>query len=296
MIRFDRGAGMCLLFSAAWAIATPASAGKLPQPGKMPNETAKELPNEVPQDKQEVLPNDPPKLTPKGIPQNLPSEVLQETPPAQPQPIGWPSTIITANSVDCSREPLANEVIVATGTGFGGHCARLTPGFYPYAGNLVVGNDAISSIKVGSGVRARVFKDPIYSGGWNLYNSGTRSGAIGDFNDKITSMRVEPGNRAVTCDDLREGEIALFEHPRGQGDCVVLTGVGQYPNAESMGIKNDSISSMRNNTALKLQAFWHPNMSLLGAECAPHDKVDSLSTGGLLTTGINDNISSIRMQ
>lgn len=266
MIRFDRGAGICLLFIAVAAIATPASAGKFTKPG-----------------------------VGKELPRNLPTENLQEVPQAQPEPLGWPSAISTGTPVDCSREPLANEVIVATDAGFGGSCARLVPGFYPYAANLVVGNDVISAIKVGSDVRARVYKNPVYASDWNLYRPGTRSAGLGDFNDKISSMRVEPTKRSAVCDDLREGEIALFENDNWQGDCVVLPGVGEYPNAESMGIENDSITSLNNNSALTMQVFWHPNMSKSAMLIPAHSKVDRLPTGGWNTNGINDDISSLRM-
>ncbi len=276
MIRIDRRAWVGLLFVGVAVSASPASAGKVFKPGGVV------LPDGLPP---KVLEPDP----------NLPP---QQNPPQQnpPQAKGWPHSILSATSVDCSRDPTANEVIVATNPNFAGRCASLTPGLYPYSDNLVVGNDAISSIKVGSGVRARVYKDPGYGGGWNHFGAGTRRAGGGGFNDKISSIRVEPDNRSQSCDDLREGEIALFEHPQLRGDCMVLPGEGSYPNADVMGIKNDSISSIRNNSSKRLLTFWHPNMSQHSLVVEPHSHVDSMSTGGLFTTGINDNISSIQMQ
>jgi len=35
---------------------------------------------------------------------------------------------------------------------------------------------------------------------------------LGAYNDKISSMRVEPANRSETCNDVREGEIALYRN------------------------------------------------------------------------------------
>jgi hypothetical protein len=218
------------------------------------------------------------------------------SPSTTPPPKGWPHTILSATSTNCARNPYPNEVIVYRDPNFRGSCAALTPGFYPHAANLLVGNDAISSIKVGSAVRARAFKNPVYGGAWNAYAPGTLSGGLGSFNDTISSMRIEPANRRQTCDDLQEGEIALFENEAGQGDCVVLSGDDSYPIAESMGIENDSISSIRNNSSRKLVAFWHPGFSLAGFHVLPHSKVDKLPKGGWFTNGINDDISSIQMQ
>jgi hypothetical protein len=265
-MRVVRGGSWVVLVSLAM-VATPASAGKVMKPGV---EIPKDLPNAV-----EVEP-------------------AQPAPPP-PEPKGWPSKILTASDNNCAREPGPDEVIVFRDGNFTGRCAVLKPGFYPFADNFLVGNDAITGIKVGTQVRARVFKDPVFNGSWTTFAPETRSAGVGGFNDKISSIRVEPANRSVNCDDLREGEIALFEHARMQGDCVVLPGVGSYPNAENMGIRNDGISSIHNNSGLKLQVFWHPDMSLMAFEVAPHSKTETMSNGGWLTKGINDNISSVRM-
>jgi hypothetical protein len=102
----------------------------------------------------------------------------REPNPAAPPQLGtgWPHQVLTAASTSCGRDPGPNEVIVYKDSDFRGSCAALVPGFYPHAENLLVGNDAISSIKVGSGVRARVFKDQVYGGDYNLYSSGSRNG------------------------------------------------------------------------------------------------------------------------
>ncbi|WP_096331497.1 hypothetical protein [Nannocystis exedens] len=215
------------------------------------------------------------------------------TPPSEPK--GWPHSILTGTATNCARNPLPHEVLVYRDSNFAGSCAALTPGFYPYAANFLVGNDAISAIKVGSAVRARIFKDPVFAGDWNAYAPGTMAAGLGGFNDRISSIRVEPASRSQLCDDLREGEIALFENSYLRGDCVVLPGDESYANAESMGIENDSISSMRNNSARRLVAFWHPSFSQGGIELPPHSELDSLPKGGFLSEGLDDDISSIQM-
>lgn len=329
MVRFDRcAASVLLLFAAALVGASPASAGKGFKPGaKVPKDggaldpgvtptTPAPPPAGKPVEPGPVAPKaggalDPavtpttPAPAPAGkvikpgvhIPKDggvLDPGVTPTTPSPPPEVKGWPHSILTGSSTTCARNPLPHEVLVYRDRNFAGSCAVLVPGFYPYAANFLVGNDAVSAIKVGSDVRARVFKDPVFAGDWNAYAPGTMAAELGGYNDKISSIRVEPAKRSQLCDDLREGEIALFENSHARGDCVVLPGDDSYANAESMGIENDSISSMRNNSARRLIAFWHPSFSQGGIELPPHSKVDTLSTGGFLTEGINDNISSIQ--
>lgn len=268
MSPFNARTGVSLLLLAVTAVtATPASAGKFDKGGLV-------------------------KIPPSG-------GVLQPMDPApQPPPPeakGWPHSIITGSSANCARNPGPTEVIVFRDGNFTGSCAVLTPGFYPFAANFLVGNDAITGIKVGSAVRARIYKDPVYAGAWTTYAPGTQTAGIGSFNDQISSMRVEPANRSQNCDDLRDGEIALFENPYLRGDCVVLPGEGSFANAESMGIENDSISSLRNNSARKMLVFWHPSFNQGAIELAPYSKKDTLPQGGWFTDGIDDDISSLQM-
>jgi hypothetical protein len=217
------------------------------------------------------------------------------TMPRIPAPLGWPHAILTANSGDCSREPGPNEVLVTRDGNFKGTCAVLTPGFYPFPSNLLVGNDSISSIKVGAAVRARAFTDQVSGGAWSVYMPGTRSAGLGDFNDKISSMRIEPADRSQTCDDLREGEIALFQHEFLAGDCVVLPGNESYANPETMGIGNDRISSVRNNSARRMITYWHQNFGVASEFIEAHTVFNAFSRGGATTDGNDDDISSVQM-
>lgn len=215
--------------------------------------------------------------------------------PGSPPPPGWPHAIKTAVPVDCGREPAADEVIVATDENFGGACALLTPGFYPYPANLVVGANAISSIKVGAGVRARGFEGGGYAGSWKIFVPGSRN-AVAYPRDQLDSFRIEPANRSVLCDDLRDGEIALFEDSSFTGDCVVLPSNESYGDVAAMGIENDSISSIRNHSDRTLVTFWDPGFKRPSLEVPPHTSKSSLPEGGWFSNGINDDVSSIQMR
>ncbi len=327
MIRFDRRMGpWSLLLMLALVHPSPASAGKTakskhekdapsapPQADPSPDtpaapppaDKAPDAPAAPPKaDKQPEAPAAPAGKTTKpgahfpGRP--APPTQADPTPgspaPAAPQSKGWPHAIVTASTTSCNREPLAREVLVYRDANFTGACAVLVAGFYPFAANFLIGDDQLTSIKVGSEVRARVFKDEAFSGSWNAYPPGTRSAGLGEFDNRITSIRVEPSDRSQICDDVREGEVGLYQNPRFEGDCVVLPGEGSYPNPEAMGIANDRISSIYNNSARRMQVFWDKGFTRSAMLIDPHKAVKSLSSGGYLTDGINDNISSMQMK
>jgi hypothetical protein len=216
-----------------------------------------------------------------------------DTPP--PASKGWPHKVLTGSGVHCARDPQPTEVIVFADGNFSGKCAVLVAGFYPYATNFLVGNDAMSAIKIGSAVRARVFKNAGYGGGWTIYGPGTASGGLGPWDDVISSIRVEPASRHETCDDVQEGEIGLYENGWFAGDCVVLPADDSYASADIMGIANDSISSMKNNSPRRLVPYWNASFDVAGPSVEPHTSVDNLPGHHGLTTGMNDHISSIQM-
>ncbi|HVV52294.1 MAG TPA: hypothetical protein VHO06_21675 [Polyangia bacterium] len=149
----------------------------------------------------------------------------------------------------CSgSEPAADEVYIYVDASFGGSCAALYVGFYPLpgtgSGEFGLPNDSISSIKVGSDVRARLFADATYDGSFTIMTSGDYSTPPTGWNDTVSSIRVEDGSRSTTCSDLVAGEFAVFRDADEGSDCVVLQYGSNYPTPSDMGIANDSISSI----------------------------------------------------
>ena len=222
-----------------------------------------------------------------------------------PPPLGWPHRVLFGSNAGCNRNPFPLEVIVYEDPNFTGRCAVLQPGFYPNENQLMVRNDSITSIKVGQLVRARAFRNGEYGGGFTDFGPSSSTGrVVSDWNDTISSLRVEPAARHPNCDDVVEGEIAFYGDPNFGGDCVVLPGDGStsYATAAQLGIANDSISSIWNNTRNALVAF--DNISFLGIhgiDVPAHTKVAELSKDGrqyliLTTSGMNDAISSAIMR
>lgn len=169
-------------------------------------------------------------------------------PSAPPAAIGWPhNQLASVSSTHCGSTPAPDEVLIGN---WKGECLSLAPGFYPNTAAVSHGF-LVTSIRVGSAVRARAYRweeyDQRLGRGFAVYAPGT-SLALNGEQQSILSMHVEPNDRSLTCDDVRPGEIALYEGWNSTGDCVVLDAASSYPTAVSMGIANDSISSVSNQT------------------------------------------------
>jgi hypothetical protein len=99
--------------------------------------------------------------------------------------------IATYHSCDGSS-PAADDVYIWFDSGYHGTCAALYAGFYPYSGAVNGGfglpNDSISSLKVGSSVRARLFKDGTYGGEYKDFTLSTGT-MPSDWNDVVSSIR-----------------------------------------------------------------------------------------------------------
>jgi hypothetical protein len=163
--------------------------------------------------------------------------------------------------------PQANEVFIFTDPNFGGTCAALFEGFYPNPSPLTPGsfglpNDSISSIKVGSAVRARLFQAIVYGGNFTMIGAmSILNTMMAGWDNTVSSIRVERASRSTICDDLRAGEFALFRDANFISDCVVLFYGHSYQQPINMGIANDSVSSVRPGPPF---APWSPDPNCSG--------------------------------
>jgi len=125
-----------------------------------------------------------------------------------PPLLGW--LVVTLSAVrllgqqafaQCHNPPLPNEITVWQHNGFTGNCKTLGIGEYPNSTFLApVGNDSISSLKVGSNVRAYLYEDADYRGHVALYEAGSAhdAGQSGDrglgpsVNEETTAIIVRP--------------------------------------------------------------------------------------------------------
>jgi hypothetical protein len=105
-----------------------------------------------------------------------------------------------ADVAACHDPPDADEITVWQHSHFSGNCRTLGIGRYPNSSYLSpVGNDAISSLKVGSDVRAHLYEHAQFEGHVALYEAGSahdvaESGDLGlgpNVNDETTSIVVQ---------------------------------------------------------------------------------------------------------
>jgi hypothetical protein len=92
----------------------------------------------------------------------------------------------------CQGRPGPNEVMLYVDFGYSGACVVKPIGRYATAEQIGLPNDSISSLKIGSNVRAVVCEHYNFSGTCSTFfydDSNLSNDAIG--NDRITSVRVE---------------------------------------------------------------------------------------------------------
>jgi len=216
------------------------------------------------------------------------------TPPAQP-------------CADPNAFPGYYEVYIYRDSNFGTHdCRVLSVGFYPTPSTLALPNDSISSIKVGSLVRFRGFRDANYGGEVHVWPSGTPFSAIPGWNDSISSARVETTDHDEACSNLVPGEIGFYRGSNASDDCVVVKALApdgitpiSYATMADMGFSNDSLSSVRNlsdswvtviadaNWSRSLHQTINPQAGLVNL---PHNSCLPLIACGM---AIGDNVSSV---
>jgi len=230
---------------------------------------------------------------------------------------GTPQEVAKFYSCDGRTTPDADEVFLWSDGNFMGQCAALRVGLFPWfepaadfdgtgrdRGSFGLPNDSLSSLKVGSDVRVRLFSDAIYSGSQLTKGPGSYPLIDSGWNDVVSSLRVEDNSRSINCDDLLDGEFAVFGDANFAGDCVVLRYGRDYTTyLEYLGIATDSISSVNSGNG------WLGHMSCAGsgsliAAINLFDTVDGTgssyslnppaSPANLTSNGFNDVVSSIK--
>lgn len=126
---------------------------------------------------------------------------------------------------------------------FGGKAVTLPVGHYTLAQMQARGltNDSISSMKIGAGMRVIAYQHDGFAGAARLY-TGAVAG-LGDFNDQISSIVVEPVR------------VMLFQHANFGGESQAF-GVGRY-DVQALRIGNDAASSIMVPPGYRVTLFQH---------------------------------------
>lgn len=124
-----------------------------------------------------------------------------------------------------------------------GPCAVRGIGSYPKATTFGLPNDSLSSVLVGPGAQAVLCVDEGFAGDCQRFTANTpHLGNVRIGNDRVSSAKVQKAGEA-DCPP-GQGQVAFFVNDDMIGPCSVR-GIGDYPNPESLGIPNDSVSSIQ---------------------------------------------------
>lgn len=127
---------------------------------------------------------------------------------------------------------------------YSGKIQEVGPGSYNLS-DLVVGNDTISSVKVGAGMRVTLFADSNFKGKKKMFVKDT-DWVGDDFNDKTSSVLVE---KVVT----------LYKNGDYGGTSTKL-GIGRYRMAD-IAVGNNALSSMKIPQGLMAIAYEYENFA-----------------------------------
>ncbi len=137
--------------------------------------------------------------------------------------------------------PNADQIALFVDPNYGGQCVVKGVGDYPNPAAIGLPNDSISSLRVGSNVRAMLCRDDDYGGGCETFSGDDPDlgdNSIGD--NQVSSVRVEWRGCSPNAD-----QVALYADPNYGGSCVTLD-IGNYPNPGYFGpVGNDNVESLR---------------------------------------------------
>jgi len=191
-------------------------------------------------------------------------------------------------AVDAACVPKAKEVAVFFDADYAGKCAKLKIGAYPTAVLFKMPDNSITSFKVGSSVRAVLFRDKDFGGfsaayDYDIYNLYYEPIA----NDTVSSIRVEM--RPSTGCTVRGNEIAVFQHENFEGECIIHN-VGNFSNALEIGLPDNYISSVKVGNLLRLVLYRNEGFGGVTDIYNADDAAIYYDTIG------NDTVSSMRVE
>ncbi|MDC0721151.1 hypothetical protein [Nannocystis bainbridge] len=140
---------------------------------------------------------------------------------------------------------LRNKAVVYEHANFGGRSLTLGVGRHDVAKIQELGNDAVSSLKVGPGVRVILYEHAGFGGPARVYSGPVAQ--LSDFNDRVSSVVIEP--IAVT----------LFQHGEYGGSAQSFP-LGRH-DVTSLKLGNDQASSLLVPPGFKVTLFENKGFS-----------------------------------
>lgn len=138
--------------------------------------------------------------------------------------------VITTSTTPCPTNPGPDQVLVYKDL-YSGSCAILAPGEYTNSGRFGISNDSLTSIKLGSNVAVRLYRDADFSG--DTFDTATSiadlrnynwSGTTTAVNDRTSSIKVwlRPRTYATAAVPLgTDAALAVFKTDSTSGELAV---------------------------------------------------------------------------
>lgn len=170
------------------------------------------------------------------------------------QTVGFNDTTSSAKALarPCNITPGPNQITVFQHANFGGVCDTMDAGSYDSLDDFLTGPGAISSLKVGSAVRARLYSDVGYAlSSIDVLASTNVSDltALG-FNDKTKSIRIN----GINCAPPGPNEVVFWTDGQFLGACAKKA-FGSFPGPTDMGVPNNWTSSVQVGTNARLSLY-----------------------------------------
>jgi len=143
--------------------------------------------------------------------------------------------------------PSKGEVALYVDPNYDGQCIKKGIGRYANPSEIGLPNDSISSLRVGADVKARLCRNADFSDTCEWFDhddSDLRDNSVGD--NQVSSVEVESRYPCSADTD----QVILFVDRNYDGQNVRKC-VGDYPNPDSIGLPNDSISSLKVGAKVK---------------------------------------------
>lgn len=177
----------------------------------------------------------------------------------------------------------ADQVVFYTDINYGGQCVTRNVGEYSNSSSIGLPNDSISSLKIGSNVRAVLCRDNDYSGGCETFtgdDSDLRGNSIG--NDSVSSAKVE---RRIP--DIAHN-VEFWTDAGYSGNLCYAENAGNY----NLSVCDEATSSLRMRSGWSVRVYKDPNISG-PSRCFTGDD-DNLTNNTFEDgSGMNDQISSV---
>ena len=198
---------------------------------------------------------------------------LNESDPSTvtPEP---PVTVTPSPGSNCTLNPSLPGIVLYSETNYSGRCSHLTTN-NPNLGNLTVGDNAVSSIRVNGSYQVKLYEDVNYGGRREEVSSDDPNLDIRSLGEQFSSVKIIPRQG---CENEDEDGVYLYGEKDYDGPCVYL--VASLDRLETTVVGDDNVSSVRINGDYRVELYEDENLDGRSEEVGSSDpNLDRRSLG-----------------